>query len=117
MPAYAGFYFNKEVKYEDPEATARQFIPENRPRLEAVRSAFAGLRSSTPRPPKARSRRLPRALGVKVGLLVYPTRLALTGAASGSQPVPLDRGGLGKEDVLRRIDPCCRSGVSATGSI
>ena len=43
------------------------------------------------------------ALGVKVGVLVHPTRLALTGAAAGPSLYHLMEV-LGKKTVLERID-------------
>src|SRR5262249_42371217 len=42
LPAYAGFYFREEIAY-DPEAVKKNFVPENRPRLEKLREAFAKL--------------------------------------------------------------------------
>jgi glutamyl-tRNA synthetase len=102
MPAYAGFYFKKEVRY-DPEAAARQFTPENRPRVEAVRAAFAGLEEFNAAGIEAALKSTAAGLGVKVGVLVHPTRLALTGAASGPSLYHLIEV-LGKEEVLRRMD-------------
>jgi glutamyl-tRNA synthetase len=102
MPAYAGFYFKKDVRY-DPEAAAKQFTPENRPRLEAVRAAFAALDPFNAAAIETALKRTAAALGVKVGVLVHPTRLALTGAASGPSLYHLIEV-LGMEEVLRRLD-------------
>src|SRR4051812_43173386 len=41
LPAYGGFYFRDDIDYH-PEGVAKHFIPENKSRLEAVRTAFAG---------------------------------------------------------------------------
>jgi glutamyl-tRNA synthetase len=101
LPAYAGFYFKKEVEY-DPEAAAKQFTPENRPRIEAVRAAFAALESFDAAGIEAALKSTAAALGVKVGLLVHPTRLALTGAPSGPSLYHLIEV-LGKPEVLRRL--------------
>jgi glutamyl-tRNA synthetase len=102
MPAYAGFYFGSEVTY-DPEAARKQFTPENRPRVEAVRAAFAALEDFSAAAVEAALKSTAAALGVKVGVLVHPTRLALTGAASGPSLYHLIEV-LGKGEVLRRID-------------
>jgi glutamyl-tRNA synthetase len=102
LPAYAGFYFKKEVQY-DPEAAAKQFTPENRPRLEAVRAAFAALEDFNAAAIETALKNTAATLGVKVGVLVHPTRLALTGAPSGPSLYHLIEV-LGKEEVLRRID-------------
>ncbi len=102
LPAYAGFYFKREVQY-DPEAAAKQFTPENRPRIEAVRAAFAGLEDFSAAGIEAALKSTAAALGVKVGLLVHPTRLALTGATAGPSLYHLIEV-LGKEEVRRRID-------------
>jgi glutamyl-tRNA synthetase len=102
MPAYAGFYFKSEVVY-DPEAARKQFTPENRPRVEAVRAAFAALEDFSAAAIETALKSTAAALGVKVGALVHPTRLALTGAASGPSLYHLIEV-LGKAEVLRRMD-------------
>jgi len=102
LPAYAGFYFEQELQY-DPEAAAKQFTPDNRPRLETVRAAFAALGDFSATSIEAALKSTAAALGVKVGVLVHPTRLALTGAPSGPSLYHLIEV-LGKEAVLRRID-------------
>jgi len=102
LPAYAEFYFKTEVLY-DPEAAAKQFTAENRPRVEAVRAAFAALEDFSAAGIEAALKSTAAALGVKVGLLVHPTRLALTGAAAGPSLYHLIEV-LGKGEVLRRID-------------
>jgi len=102
LPTYAGFYFKKDVSY-DPEAAAKQFTPENLPRLQAVRDAFAGSESFDAAAVEAALKSTAATLGVKVGLLVHPTRLALTGAPSGPSLYHLIEV-LGREETLRRID-------------
>src|SRR5437016_2455040 len=42
LPAYCGFYFTDDIRC-DPEGVAKHFIPETKPRLLAVRDAFAAL--------------------------------------------------------------------------
>ena len=40
LPGYAGFYFTDKIEY-DAEAAKKDFVPENKPRLEKLRDAFA----------------------------------------------------------------------------
>src|SRR6266705_1520705 len=42
LPAYGGFYFTDEIRY-DPEAASRELVPENKPRLLKLREALAKL--------------------------------------------------------------------------
>jgi glutamyl-tRNA synthetase len=107
LPAYAGFYFKREVVY-DAEAAAKQFTPENLPRLQAVRAAFAGSEGFDAAAVEGALKGTAAALGVKVGLLVHPTRLALTGAASGPSLYHLIEV-LGRAETLRRIDGALES--------
>jgi len=102
IASYAGFYFKRDIEY-DTEAAAKQFTPENRPRLEAVRAAFGVIGEFTAVSIEAALKATAATLGVKVGALVHPTRLALTGAPSGPSLYHLIEV-LGKEETLRRID-------------
>jgi glutamyl/glutaminyl-tRNA synthetase len=102
LPPYAGFYFKAEVDY-DPESAAKQFIPENRPRLEAVRAAFAAIADFNAAAIEAALKATAATLGVKVGILVHPTRLALTGAPAGPSLYHLIEV-LGKSESLNRIE-------------
>jgi len=102
LPAYAGFYFTRDVVY-DAEAAAKQFTPENLPRLLAVREAFAASAAFDAPAIETALKSTAAALGVKVGILVHPTRLALTGAPSGPSLYHLIEV-LGRAEALRRID-------------
>jgi glutamyl-tRNA synthetase len=102
MPAYAGFYFAEEVVY-DAEAAAKQFTQENLPRLRAVRDAFAASEGFDAAAVEAALKSTAAALGVKVGVLVHPTRLAVTGSTSGPSLYHLIDV-LGREETLRRVD-------------
>jgi len=102
LPAYAGFYFTPQLHY-DPASAAKQFTPENRPRLQAVRTAFASIETFEAPSIEAALKSTAATLGLKVGLLVHPTRLALTGSPSGPSLYHLIDV-LGKEETLRRID-------------
>jgi glutamyl-tRNA synthetase len=100
--AYAGFYFQKDVRY-DAEAAGKQFTAENRSRMEAVRAAFAELAVFDAASIEAALKATAASLGVKVGVLVHPTRVALTGSPSGPSLYHLIEV-LGSEEALRRID-------------
>ena len=102
LPSYAGFYFADEISYP-PDATAKQFTPENKPRLAAVRDAFAQLALFDTANIEAALRKTASDLSVKLGALVHPTRLAVTGSTAGPSLYHLLEV-LGKEKVLARID-------------
>jgi glutamyl-tRNA synthetase len=102
LPAYGGFYFRDEITY-DAEAAKKSFVPENRPRLEKLRDAFAKLDSFTAATLEAALKATAAELGVKVGVLVHPVRLACTGNTSGPSLYHLLEV-LGKEKTLARIE-------------
>jgi len=102
LPRYAGFYFKEEVAY-DPEAAQKAFVPENKPRLEKLRDAFAKADPFNAATIEATLKATATELGVKVGVLIHPTRLATTGAPHGPSLYHLLEV-LGKEDVLARIE-------------
>lgn len=102
LPAYAGFYFAHDISYAS-EARAKQFTAENKPRLEAVRAAFAGLTSFNVEQIEKALRTTAGDIGVKLGALVHPTRLAVTGNTAGPSLYHLLEV-LGREKVLARID-------------
>jgi glutamyl-tRNA synthetase len=109
LPAYAGFYFTDTVEY-DAEAVKKDFVPENKPRLEKLRDAFVALPNFDAPSVEAALKETAKALGVKVGVLVHPTRLALTGKTSGPSLYHLLEV-LGREKVLARIE----RGLATTG--
>jgi glutamyl-tRNA synthetase len=102
LPAYGGFYFKDAVEY-NPEGVAKHFVPENKPRLEAVRAAFAGVESFDAANLETALKATAAGMGVKVGVLVHPTRLAVTGSNAGPSLYHLLEV-LGKEKVLARLD-------------
>ncbi|MCX8155234.1 MAG: glutamate--tRNA ligase [Verrucomicrobiae bacterium] len=102
LPAFAGFYFTEELTYE-AEAAQKEFTPENRPRLQKLREAFAALPSFDAATLEATLKKLAAELGVKAGVLVHPTRLACTGRTAGPSLYHLLEV-LGKERVLQRLD-------------
>ena len=102
VPAYAGFYFIEDVVY-NPEGVAKHFMAENKPRLQAVRDAFAALEPFDAAEIEKKLKEAAAKLGQKVGALVHPTRLAVTGSNAGPSLYHLLEV-LGKEKVLARID-------------
>ena len=102
LPAYCGFYFTDDFDY-NPEGVAKHFTAENKPRLKAVRDAFSALEKFGAAEIEATLKATAAKLGVKVGALVHPTRLAVTGSNAGPSLYHLLEV-LGKEKVLARID-------------
>ncbi len=102
LPAYAGFYFKDEIEY-NPEAAAKDFVPENKPRLEKLRDALAKLPSFDAVSVEGALKGVAADLGVKAGVLVHPTRLACTGASSGPSLYHLMEI-IGKERTLERLN-------------
>jgi len=102
LPAYGGFYFIDDFAYS-AEGVAKHFVPENEPHLLAVRAAFAALEKFDAANLEAALKATAVQLGVKVGVLVHPTRLAVTGSNAGPSLYHLLEI-LGKEKVLARLD-------------
>jgi glutamyl-tRNA synthetase len=102
LPAYCGFYFTDDFDY-NPEGVAKHFTAENKPRLKAVRDAFSALQRFDAAEIEATLKTTAANLGVKVGAIVHPTRLAVSGSNVGPSLYHLLEV-LGKEKVLARID-------------
>ena len=102
LPAYCGFYFTDEIAY-NPEGVAKHFVAENKPRLLALRDAFAALENFDATTIETTLKATAAQFGVKVGALVHPTRLAVTGSNAGPSLYHLLEI-LGKEKVLARMD-------------
>ena len=102
LPAYAGFYFKDDFEYH-PDSIAKNFTEENKPRLQAVRDAFAGVNVFDAANLEIALKATATTLGVKAGVLVHPTRLAVTGSNAGPSLYHLLEI-LGKEKTLSRID-------------
>lgn len=102
LPGYCGFYFTDDFNY-DPQSAAKHFIPENKPRLEAVRESLSALEKFDAEEIEAALRSTAAKLGIKLGAIVHPTRLAATGSNVGPSLYHLLEV-LGKEKVLARID-------------
>ena len=102
LPDYAGFYFKDDFEY-NPEGVAKNFTPENKPRLQAIRDAFATVATFDAASLEITLKATAAALGVKAGVLVHPTRLAVTGGNAGPSLYHL-LDILGQEKTLARID-------------
>jgi glutamyl-tRNA synthetase len=102
LPAYCGFYFTDDLNY-DPQGVAKHFTPENKPPLKAVRDALSALEKFDAAEIEATLKGTAKKLGVKVGAIVHPMRLAVTGSNVGPSLYHLLEV-LGKEKVLARID-------------
>ena len=102
LPAYCGFYFTSDVDY-NPEGVSKHFSAENKPRLKAVREALSALEEFNAAEIEATLKSTASKLGGKVGAIVHPTRLAVTGSNVGPSLYHLLEV-LGKEKVLARID-------------
>jgi len=102
LPAYCGFYFTDDLSY-NPNGVAEHFTPENKSRLEAVRDALGKISNFTADEIETTMKATAAGLGVKVGAIVHPSRLAVTGSNAGPSLYHLLEV-LGKEKVLARID-------------
>jgi glutamyl/glutaminyl-tRNA synthetase len=102
LPAYCGFYFTDDLDYE-PQGVTKHFTAENKPRVKAVRDALSALEKFDAAEIEATLKSTAAKLGVKVGAIVHPTRLAVTGSNVGPSLYHLLEV-LGKEKVLARID-------------
>jgi glutamyl-tRNA synthetase len=102
LPAYGGFYFSDEVKYQ-AEGVTKHFTAENKPRLQRLREAFADLESFDAISIESTLKATATELGVKAAVLVHPTRLAVTGSNAGPSLYHLLEI-LGRGKVLARMD-------------
>ena len=102
LPAYAGFYFHEEITY-DPEAASKSFVPENKPRVEKLLAAFGQLATFDAASIEGALKTTATELGVKVGVLIHPTRLAVTGHPHGPSLYHLLEV-LGKARAIQRLE-------------
>lgn len=107
LPKYCAFYFRDEVSYL-PENVAQHFLSENRPRLQALRTAFARTEPFDAATIEAALKATAGELGLKAGVLVHPLRLAVTGNNAGPSLYHLLEI-LGREIALTRIDRALNS--------
>lgn len=101
-PLTAKFYFSDDYP-TDAEAAKKQFVPENKPRVEKLRSALAALSTFNADGIQTVFKATATETGAKVGALVAPVRVAVTGSGVGPSLYHLMEV-LGKDRVLARID-------------
>jgi len=102
LPAYGGFYFRETITL-DPQVTEQEFTPEVKARLRRLCETYRALAQWEAVRLEAALKNLAGELGVKVGVLVHPVRLACTGAKAGPSLYHLLEV-LGKERALARLD-------------
>lgn len=102
VPPYIGFYF-VELPERDEELFREHFHEGNRALLTGLRAALADQEPFEAEAIQARFKDLAGELGVKVGALVHPARLACTGAKVGPSLYHLMEV-LGRDRVLQRLD-------------
>jgi glutamyl-tRNA synthetase len=102
LPAYAGFYFRDEFDY-NLDGAKKDFVPENKPRLQKLRDAFGKVEPFTAANLEAALKATATELGVKAGVLVHPCRLAVTGNAAGPSLYHLLEV-LGRDKSMARIE-------------
>jgi glutamyl-tRNA synthetase len=100
---FCEFYFEEEIPEFDREAARKDFIPDNKPRLQKLREGLAQLSPFDAASIESTLKQTAAELGVKTGVLVHPTRLACTGKAIGPSLYHLMEV-LGKDRVVQRLD-------------
>ncbi len=100
--SFAQAYFVDSVQI-DPELKTQTFNADLKPILNALRQAIAEQDPFESGELAARVKSLTKELGVKMGKVMLPTRLALTGSKTGPDLYPL-MVVLGREECLKRLD-------------
>jgi glutamyl-tRNA synthetase len=108
LPPFADFYFLEDFAYE-PEAARKEFVAANRPRLARLSEALAGLEPFEAGRLQETFKAVAGELGVKVGVLVHPARLACTGRAVGPSLYHLMEV-LGRDRVRARLERALATG-------
>ena len=98
---FSDFYFLPQVEVE--EASRKDLTAENRRIMEAVRDALKGHEDYSVDALNALVKRVAAELGVKIGLVVHPLRLACTGRTVGPSLYHLMEV-LGRERVQARVE-------------
>ena len=101
VKTFADFYFLTEVEIE--EVSRKDLTAENRRIMEAVRVALANQHEFSVNSLNAATKKVAADLGVKIGLVVHPLRLACTGRTVGPSLYHLMEV-LGRERVLARLE-------------
>jgi glutamyl-tRNA synthetase len=111
IPAWIGFFFADEFE-TDPEAAAKVLGKSGaRPRLEALRDAWAALDDWSHAPLESSLKATAASLGAKTGDLVHPARIAVSGRPVGPglyEMIAL----IGKPKTLARMEKAARSATA-----
>jgi glutamyl-tRNA synthetase len=102
VPTFTDFYFKDEVDLP-AEMVQKDFPASLKPNLQKLRDAYAALPTFDPDTLNNTLKKVAAELGVSVGVLVHPLRLATTGRTVGPSLYHLLEV-LGKDRVLHRID-------------
>ncbi|HEX3797261.1 MAG TPA: glutamate--tRNA ligase family protein [Verrucomicrobiae bacterium] len=102
VPTFADFYF-KDVIELDAEMLKKDFPAELKPKLKHLRDALSMLLKFDSDTLNRTTKEVAGQLGVGIGVLVHPTRLACTGRTVGPSLYHLMEV-LGKERVVARFD-------------
>ena len=102
LPAFTDFYFTEEIVI-DPTAAAAEFVPAKRTGVVSLIAALAELSPFGADAIQATFKAVATELGVKVGVLVHPVRVACTGRTIGPSLYHL-MAILGRERVLARLE-------------
>ncbi len=95
------YFFHSEYKYE-PEATAKAFTPEAAVLLQKLHGKFTPIEKFTKEDLEQTLNGLADELGIKKGLIIHPTRLAVSGISVGPGLYDILET-LGKAEVLNRL--------------
>lgn len=99
---FAAFYFVEEVKL-DAEAAKKDATPQTRDQLRALQAALDAMPAFSADALGLVFKEVAKQLGVKVGILVHPTRMACTGSTIGPSLYHLMEV-LGRDRVRRRLE-------------
>ncbi len=102
MAAASVFFFREPAWYEE-KAAKKHLTAESKPGLEAVRETLAALADWTPEAIHKAIEGLAERLGVGLGKIAQPVRVAVSGG-SVSPPIDQTLAILGREQTLKRLD-------------
>jgi glutamyl-tRNA synthetase len=101
MAQKAAFYYAEKVSYEE-KASEKFLTPQNRPVLEAVVEALAGVDVSDQKAQEAAFEKMMEKTGLAFGKIAQPVRVALTGSTASPGLFEMIAV-LGGETTIRRI--------------
>ena len=95
------YFFHSDYKY-DPEAAAKEFTPQTENILQKLYEKFQPIENFTKEPLEGALNGLAEEMGVKKGVIIHPTRLAISGISVGPGLYDILET-LGKAEVLNRL--------------